>query len=134
MLVGPDGESAPWVEAVAAPLGLEVMVGQKVRHGDRDVAISLPDAARVAGRDVILIDDLVPSGGTLITCANLLRDAGATRISAVVTHCLADEADVAALSAKGIASLSATDTVPGPAATIFMAGAITRAIREHGLV
>ena len=133
LLVGPDGESAPWVEAVAAPLGLDAMVGRKVRHGDRDVEISLPDIEKVAGRNVILVDDLISSGGTLVTCAGLLRDAGATRISAVVTHCLASETDIAALGANGIDPVSSTDTVPGPVATISMAGALARAIRQHGL-
>lgn len=133
VLVGPDEESAVWVEAVAAPLGLEVMIGHKVRHGDRDVAIGLPDAARVAGRNVILVDDLISSGGTLLTCAELLREAGATRVAAVVTHCLASEVDIAALAAQGIAPVLSTDTVPGPTATIHMAGALARAVRQYGL-
>lgn len=133
VLVGPDGESRQWVEAVAAPLGLEVMVGRKVRNGDRDVAISLPGAERVAGRDAMLVDDLISSGGTLVTCADLLRKAGATRIAATVTHCLASDGDIAALGAKGIVPVLSTDTVPGACAGISMAPALAKAIREHGL-
>ncbi len=133
VLVGPDEESAPWVRAVAAPLGLKVIIGQKVRHGDRDVVIRLPVIAAVEGCDVILVDDLISSGGTLITCAGLLRQAGAASVAAAVTHCLASEADIAELAAGGISPVWSTDTVPGPVATISMAGALAAAIRQHGL-
>jgi ribose-phosphate pyrophosphokinase len=133
ILLGPDEESQPWVEAVAAPLGLEVMIGRKVRTGDRDVAISLPDSARLVGRPVMLVDDMISSGATLITCAALARDAGAMIVGAVATHCLASEADLARLAASGIAPVLATDTVPGSAASIAMAPALAAAIRQHGL-
>lgn len=133
VLVGPDAESRPWVEAVAAPLGLEVIVGRKLRHGDRKVEITLEDGGRLAGRPAILVDDLISSGGTLMTCAALLRGAGATTIGAVATHCLASPADLAALAQSGIAPVLATDTVPGPVAAIAMAPALAEAIRSHGI-
>jgi ribose-phosphate pyrophosphokinase len=39
MLIGPDAESRPWVETVAAPLGLQVLVGEKRRLGDLHVQL-----------------------------------------------------------------------------------------------
>lgn len=133
LLVGPDEESRPWVEAVAAPLGLEVMVGIKSRKGDRSVEITLPDSARAAGRPVILVDDLISSGGTLIACAQQLLVAGAASVGAVATHCLASQADLETIAASGIAPVIATDTVPGPVARIPMAQALADAVRARGL-
>lgn len=133
LLVGPDEESRAWVEAVAAPLRLEVMVGRKVRHGDRKVEIELREVDRASGRPAMLVDDLISSGGTLIACARQLRAAGATSVGAVATHCLAREDDLAALAASGIAPVLATDTVPGPVASIPIAPALAEAIRRHGL-
>ena len=132
LLVGPDEESRAWVEAVASPLGLEVMVGRKVRHGDRSVAIELPGIDHVAGRPAMLVDDLISSGGTLIACATQLIAAGASRVGAVATHCLASEADLETLAASGIAPVLATDTVPGPVARIPIAPALADAIRSSG--
>jgi ribose-phosphate pyrophosphokinase len=134
ILVGPDAESRPWVEAVAAPLGLDVMIGEKVRHGDRKVELAFTDISRVAGLPVMLVDDLISSGSTLIACAVQLRVAGATSVAAVATHCLASEADLAALAASGIAPVLATDTVPGPVAAISMATALAEAIRQADLI
>lgn len=133
VLVGPDAESWPWVAAVAAPLGLEMLVAEKQRSSDRAVRIRLPDAARLAGRPAILIDDMLSSGGTLIACAEQLRAAGARVVGAAVTHCLAGPDDLARLAAAGIAPLLACDSVPGPAASIALAPALAAAIRQHGL-
>lgn len=133
LLVGPDVEARPWTEAIAAPLGLEILVGEKVRHGDREVSLRVPEAARAAGRPVILVDDMVSSGGTLIACAQDLRRAGATRLAAAVTHCLSSPDDMARLAAAGIAPLWATDSVPGPASGISLAPALAEALRRTGL-
>ena len=133
ILVGPDSESRQWVEAIAVPLGLEVMIGEKHRLGDRSVQLVLPDVARARGRPVILVDDMISSGGTLCACAAQLHEAQATRISAIATHCLAGEADLARLAASGIAPAHSTDTIPGPTATISIAPALADAIRDHAI-
>lgn len=134
ILVGPDEESRPWVEAVARPLGLETIVAAKQRHGDREVAIALPEITRVRGRRAVMIDDVISSGATLIACADLLRAAGAASIGAAASHCLASAADLARLAANGIAPVLVTDTVPGSGTRIAMAGALADAIRRAGLV
>ncbi len=129
ILVGPDSESRPWVESLAQPLGLDVMIGVKERLGDRDVALTLPGIARVCGRPVVLVDDMISSGGTLLNCAAQLQGAGARGIEAVTTHCLASDADLARLLAGGITRVRATDTVPGPVAVASIAGALASALR-----
>jgi ribose-phosphate pyrophosphokinase len=134
ILVGPDAESRQWVEAVAAPLGLETMIGEKRRLGDRRVEIVLPEASRAAARPVMLVDDLISSGGTLRECARQLASAGAILRGAIATHCLADAADLAILARDGIARVVATDTVPGPASIIAMAPALAAAIRQQGWI
>ena len=88
IVVGPDAESRPWVSDLAGRLGLAHMVAQKIRHGDRSVEIAFADPVSVAGRPVLLVDDIVSSGGTLIACARALTAAGATAIDAVITHAL----------------------------------------------
>jgi len=131
VLVGPDSESRPWVESIARPLGLDVLVGEKVRNGDRDVALTVPGLAAVQGRPVLLVDDMVSSGTTLIACAGQLREAGATAIAALATHSLASAADMARLASHGIA-LRATDSTEGAQATIPLAGLLHQALRGQG--
>lgn len=133
LLVGPDEESGQWVEAIARPLGLAWLTGRKIRHGDRDVEIVLESPALVADRPVMLVDDLISTGASLIRCAQVLRAAGASSVGAIASHCLASPADLAALAAAGIAPVVATDTVSGPCARLPIAPALAAAIRARAL-
>jgi phosphoribosylpyrophosphate synthetase len=56
----------------------------KVRDGDKRI-VRLKEGAP-AGRHVVIVDDLVQSGGTLVECARALQAAGAAQVSAYVTH------------------------------------------------
>ena len=132
VLIGPDSESRPWVASIAAPLGLDMLVGEKVRHGDRAVTLEIPGIERVAGRPALLVDDVISSGTTLIACAQLLRAAGASGIEAVATHALASPADMARMADAGITRIRATDATTHPAATIPLAGVLAEAIRAAG--
>lgn len=56
----------------------------KVRDGDKRI-VRLKEGAP-KGRHVVVVDDLVQSGGTLIECQRLLKAQGAAHVSAYVTH------------------------------------------------
>lgn len=132
VLVGPDVESRQWVEAIARPHGLDIIVGDKRRLGDRDISLVLDHADRVAGRPAILIDDVISSGRTLEVAAGLLLAAGATGVEALATHCLASGEDLQQLGQAGIRRISSTDSVAGPTATIPLAGLLAKAIIGQG--
>ena len=134
LLVGPDGESRQWVEAIARPRGLEFLLGSKQRLGDRDVKLAINGIERAAGRSVVLVDDLVSSGVTMKAAAGLLREAGAVRIEALATHCLTGALDLAELGRAGISSLHATETVSGPAGSIPVAGLLAQEIARRGWI
>lgn len=132
IVVGPDSESRPWVESIARPLGLDVLVGEKIRKGDREVVLTVPDVARASARPAILVDDLISSGTTLMACARLLHEAGATRVEAIATHSLASGADLDRLTDAGVARLRATDSTSNAIASIPLAGVLGEAIRKQG--
>lgn len=112
VVVGPDAELLPWVRDLASRLGLSYTVAQKRRRGDRSVEIAFPDAKCVAGRPVLIVDDIVSSGGTMIACARALLAAGATAIDAVVTHALFPEQLCGEMKASGIRSIRSTHSIP----------------------
>jgi ribose-phosphate pyrophosphokinase len=132
VLAGPDAESYQWVSVVAARAGLPFITGTKQRRGDRDVAVTFEDGAAVAGRPVVLVDDLISSGRTLIKAAAGLHTAGAARVEALAVHSLASDADITAMHAAGIATIRASDSVAGPLAQLPLAPALAQAIIEQG--
>jgi len=128
MLVGPDAESAQWVHVAATYNGLPWTVCRKTRHGDTEVDVELP-AAEIEGRDVVLIDDVASSGHTLAAAARALKEAGAARVDAVVTHAvLAPEAG-ALLKAAGIGEFWSTDSVPHESNALSVVPLIADALR-----
>ena len=132
VLVGPDSESRQWVSAIAEAAGLQFLIGEKQRHGDRAVSIRFDGIERFAGCNFVLVDDLIASGETLAQAARHLHEAGAAKVDAIATHCLAGPDDLARLRAAGIASIRATDTVAGPCANIAVAKLLAETITANG--
>lgn len=127
LLLGPDAESEQWVRRAAGE-SLGHAVCTKHRENDRDVRIELP-AIPLAGRHVVLLDDVASTGGTLVECARQAVSAGAARVDAAVTHALLDATALARLAAAGVAELVSTDTVPHPSNRIAVAGLIAAALK-----
>lgn len=61
-----------------------MIICNKVREGDQRIVRIKEGDAR--GRHVVIVDDLVQSGGTLIECQKVLAAHGAAKVSAYVTH------------------------------------------------
>jgi ribose-phosphate pyrophosphokinase len=120
IVVGPDSESLPWVRDLAGRLGCDYAVAEKARRGDRAVEVGFPEPARFASRPVLLVDDIVSSGGTLIACAQQLVAAGVTQVDAVITHALFPPEMVEAFKTAGIESVRSTDSVAHPTNAIAL--------------
>ena len=129
IVVGPDAESRPWVSDLAGRLGLAHAVAQKIRRGDRAVEIGFAEPASVAGRPVLLVDDIVSSGGTLIACAKALSAAGAKAIDAVITHALFPPEMAIEFADSGIRSIRSTSSVPHPTNAIPLDDIFVAALR-----
>ena len=133
IIIGPDSESRQWTEAIARPLGLETLVATKQRLSDRQVSLTIPDVEHARGRRAIIVDDMISSGRTLVEAAKLLRQAGATSIEAIATHCLAHPDDLAFMAAHGIARIASSDSTDGPTSKAALAPLIAYAMRDNGL-
>jgi ribose-phosphate pyrophosphokinase len=131
VVIGPDEESRPWVTELAGRLGVTHTVARKLRRADRSVEITLTEPAAVAGRPALLVDDIVSSGGTLMTCARMLAAVGADRIDAVVTHALFPPELLNELAGAGIRSVRSTDSVPHPTNAIRLDGVLAEALRNE---
>jgi ribose-phosphate pyrophosphokinase len=80
-----DAGRAKWVESLANDLGVEGAFIFKRRHDDGTTEAAAMNAD-VRGRKVVIYDDLIRTGGSLIGAASAYLDAGATSIAAVATH------------------------------------------------
>jgi ribose-phosphate pyrophosphokinase len=131
VVVGPDMESQAWVADLAGRLGTQRAVARKMRRSDRSAEISFADPGLFAGRPVLLVDDIVSSGGTLTACAKALHAAGASTIDAIVTHALFAPELVGHLLEAGIRSIKSTDSVAHPSNAIALDQILAEALRRE---
>lgn len=85
IVVGPDVGSIKVARSFAQDLGLEFVVVDKQRAAEGTVSVA-EVIGDVAGKDVLLADDMCSTAGTLVSAAQACRGKGARRVMAAVTH------------------------------------------------
>ncbi|MES2683551.1 MAG: ribose-phosphate diphosphokinase [Pseudomonadota bacterium] len=130
LLIGPDEESRPWVEAVAHLCGRPALVLDKRRLGDREVQLALPDLAPYRGLKPVLVDDIISTGHTLMeACAQLLA-AGFAAPVCIGVHAVFVGSAHADLLAAGAAQVISCNTLRHASNAIDVHPAIGRALLE----
>ncbi len=80
-----DAGRAKWVESLANDLGVQPAFVYKRRLDGSSTAVT-GVSAQVSGKRVVIYDDMIRTGGSLMKAAAAYRDAGATSIDAIATH------------------------------------------------
>ena len=114
LVAGDVGESKD-VGRYAKRLHLPIAIVDKRRTGDDDRAVAVDLIGDVRGKDAILIDDEVATGGTLIEAARFCLERGARRVDAVAVHAVLSGNAVERIADSPIQSLVVTDSIPIPA-------------------
>ncbi|MBU4519043.1 MAG: ribose-phosphate diphosphokinase [Gammaproteobacteria bacterium] len=127
LLIGPDEESLQWVAQAAARHGWAHGVCRKLRHGDREVDIELPDLP-FTGRAVVLMDDVASSGHTLAQATRLLREAGAASVDVAVTHALFADGAVRLIREAGAGQIWSTDSIPHASNAVSIVPAVAEVL------
>ncbi|MCI3134154.1 ribose-phosphate diphosphokinase [Phenylobacterium aquaticum] len=131
LVVGPDAESQAWTARLAGLMGASSATFLKIRRGDADVELALDDAVRVAGRPVVLVDDICSSGATLIGAVEELKRRGAGRIVVAVVHALFSEETEARLRAAGADDILSAESCPHPSNRIPLTALLAQALVQE---
>jgi ribose-phosphate pyrophosphokinase len=110
-LASTDMGRAKWVEALANRLEAPVALIHKKRVSGSEVKLNAV-VGDVAGRNVVIYDDMIRTGGSLVQAAEAYERAGAASVHAVATHLVLPEGTVARLEAAPLARIIGTDTHP----------------------
>ncbi len=105
--VGGMKMAAAYADVLGAALGL---VAKKRKSATKVEAMSV--VGEVAGCDVLLVDDITETAGTLTAAAKLLRDHGAVNITAAVSHCILNDVAIERLGSGLIDELITTNSTP----------------------
>jgi ribose-phosphate pyrophosphokinase len=110
LFAAPDVGGVSRARAFAEKFNADMVICDKHRKRANEIA-SMQVIGEVKGRDVILVDDLIDTGGTLCKAAELLREKGATSVRAVCTHGLLSGNAIENIDKSVLEELIITDTI-----------------------
>jgi ribose-phosphate pyrophosphokinase len=109
-IFSPDVGGMKMASAYAEVLGCPIGFVAKRRTGASTVeAMNL--VGEVEGREILLIDDMTETAGTLTAAAKLLKERGAKKVSAIVSHCVLNDTGRDRLDQGFLDELITTNTV-----------------------
>ncbi len=135
VVVSPDVGGIKMAYAYAQFLETELAIVAKRRKSASEVE-SMGIIGEVDGRNVLLVDDLTETAGTLTQASALMKKSGAQQVFACVSHAFLNETGIDRLRKSNIDELITTDTVLRPAidgvkiTTLSVAGLLGEAIKR----
>ena len=109
-IFSPDVGGMKMASAYSDVLGCPLGFVAKRRTGASTVeAMNL--VGEVEGREILLVDDMTETAGTLSAAANLLKERGAQKVSALVSHCVLNDTGIDRLNQGFLDELITTNTV-----------------------
>jgi ribose-phosphate pyrophosphokinase len=112
-IVAPDAGGGRRAEAVANDLNAPIAFGYKRRASDDEVEM-IAVSGDVKGRDCVVVEDIITTGGTIAKLATALRTQGANKVLVAATHPVLSGNAVERLKTADIDEVIVTDSVPIP--------------------
>jgi ribose-phosphate pyrophosphokinase len=135
VVVSPDAGGIKMAHAYAQTLEADLAIVAKRRKSASEVE-HMAVIGDIEGKNVLLVDDLTETAGTLTSAAAILKTKGAKEIMACVSHALLSDTAIQRLRNSAIDELITTDTVQRPAidgvkiTTLSVAGLLGEAIKR----
>lgn len=129
IMISPDKGSAERVKVAAKVANCEWDWLEKRRIDAQTVEIT-PKKIDVEGKNVLIVDDIISTGGTVVEATKRLYELGAKRVETACVHAVLAEFAAVKLFSAGIAEITATDTIERIFSKISVAEIISQKIRE----
>ena len=136
LVVSPDAGGVNRAREFARRIGAGCAVLKKERNRHTgEVRIVDADLGETTGRDIVLVDDMISTGGSIVKAAEFLGERGCGRIFAACTHALLVGGAGAMIGEAGVARIVGTNTIDGwsgsSEAVVDVAGTIAESVADH---
>ena len=111
VVVSPDVGGIKMARAYSKRLKADLAIVDKRRINDRQAEV-MNIMGEVSGKNVVIVDDIVATAGSLVEAAVALKNAGAKDIYATITHPVLCGPAVERITASPLKELVVTDTIP----------------------
>ncbi len=129
LLVAPDAGAGNLVNNVAGDLGFACDFLQKTRLSGDTVEIKTKNV-EVAGRHIVLVDDMIATGGTMAESIRMLRGQGAADVYLACVHPVLARNAVVRLFNAGVKDIITSDTLEKAESRVSVAPLIAKALQK----
>ncbi len=106
IIVGPDEESYQWAETIAEQIKSHAVILRKKRYNSRTVRIKVKQDIAWKGKTVVIVDDIISTGHTMIEPIKQLQKYGVKKIICICVHGLFAENAILRLKKLGVEIIS----------------------------
>ncbi len=125
--LGPDAEAEQWAKKAGETINADWDYMVKERLGSKEVEIT-PRELDVEGRDVMIVDDIISTGGTMMEAIEILKEHGARDVYACCTHPVLSDNALENIKESGAVEVIGTDTIGSEVSKVSVAPVIAEAI------
>ncbi len=129
IVISPDQGGKDRAIEFATEFGLEFIVLDKKRDRKTGkVQIKTKNIAEVIDRDLILVDDMISTGGSIINATQFLKKQKCKRVYVACTHALLMNDAEKKIKKAGVTKIVSTNTIPGKTSIVDVSNSISKAI------
>lgn len=129
IVVSPDAGAKKRATMFARELGCDILVLSKKRNRKTgSVKITTREASAVSGRDVIIIDDMINTGSSIIKAAAFLKSHGCGNIHVACTHGLLIDNARSKMKRAGVTSIVSTNTISGATSLVDVSEIVSKTL------
>ncbi|MDR1004497.1 MAG: ribose-phosphate pyrophosphokinase [Prevotellaceae bacterium] len=111
VIATPDVGGSKRASTFSKYLGVPLVLCNKSREKANEVS-SMQIIGDVEGKNVVLIDDIVDTAGTITKAANIMLEAGAKSVRAIASHCVMSDPASLRVQESGLTEMVFTDSIP----------------------
>lgn len=142
IIIAPDKGALGFAEEISEILECNCTYLKKVRLGPDKVETTIADIdesdddsskvqiSSVKGKQAIIIDDIIATGGTIVNAINILKEHGAVSVNVCCVHPTLVNDAVSKIYAAGATDLAGTDTLKSEVSTISLAKTIANYLKS----
>lgn len=131
LVVSPDLGGAKRAEEFAEFYGSDYIALKKQRDRKTGkVQIMITDVDGVIGHDLILVDDMISTGGSIIKATEFLKKQKCRRIFVACTHALLIDGAEKKIKGAGVSRIISTNTIPNNTSAVDVSEAIAKAVLD----
>jgi len=129
LIVSPDQGGKERAKAFAKELGSEYIALEKKRDRKTGkVQIKTKNLDEVANRDLILVDDMISTGGSIVKATQFLKKQKCKKVYVACTHALLMNDAERKIKKAGVTKIISANTIPGKTSIVDISNTIAKAI------